>query len=68
MSPPVCFDLSDRDACLDAKKYPLLQISALMTWEEFRPLLEQVWRKPDAVGRQPASKLQAYTVCAEKIR
>ena len=37
------FDLSDRYASLDAKRDPLLEINSVVPWEEFRPLLEQVW-------------------------
>jgi IS5 family transposase len=52
------FDLSDRYASLDAKKDPLVEIDAVVPWEEFRPSLERVWRKPDAdrksrAGRKP---------------
>jgi hypothetical protein len=52
------FDLSDRYASLDAKKDPLLEIDAVVPWEEFRPALERIWRKPDAdrksrAGRKP---------------
>lgn len=52
------FDLSDRYASLDAKKDPLVEINAVVPWEEFRPTLERVWRKPDAerksrAGRKP---------------
>ncbi len=52
------FDLSDRYASLDAKNDPLVEIDAVVRWEEFRPVLEQVWRKPDAdrksrAGRKP---------------
>ena len=52
------FDLSDRYASLDAKKDPLVEINAVVPWEEFRPVLERVWRKPDAerksrAGRKP---------------
>ena len=43
------FDLSDRYASLDAKKDPLVLIDAVVPWEEFRPTLEQVWRKPRAL-------------------
>jgi IS5 family transposase len=41
------FDLLDRYASLDAKKDPLLEIDAVVPWEEFRPALERIWRKPD---------------------
>jgi len=52
------FDLSDRYASLDAKKDPLLEINAVVPWEEFRALLEPVWRKPENerksnAGRKP---------------
>ena len=52
------FDLSDRYASLDAKKDPLVEINDVVPWEEFRPLLEQVWRKPESerksrAGRKP---------------
>ncbi len=52
------FDLSDRYESLDAKKDPLVEINAVVPWEEFRPLLEQVWRKPESerksrAGRKP---------------
>lgn len=52
------FDLSDRYASLDAKNDPLVEIDAVVPWEEFRPALERVWRKPDAerksrAGRKP---------------
>lgn len=52
------FDLSDRYASLDAKKDPLVEINDVVPWEEFRPLLEQVWRKPERerksnAGRKP---------------
>ena len=42
------FDLSNRYASLDAKRDPLVEIDAIVPWEEFRPTLEQVWRKPEA--------------------
>ena len=42
------FDLSDRYASLDAKKDPLVEIDAVVPWEEFRPALERALRKPDA--------------------
>jgi len=48
-------DLSDRYASLDAKRHPLAEIDAMVPWEEFRPTLEQVWRKPDA-QRNPRAK------------
>jgi len=52
------FDLSDRYASLDSKRDPLVEIDAIVPWEEFRPTLERVWRKPEAerksrAGRKP---------------
>lgn len=52
------FDLSDRHASLDVKKDPLVEINDVVPWEEFRPLLEFVWRKPVSerksnAGRKP---------------
>ena len=52
------FDLSDRYASLDAKRDPLVEIDVIVPWEEFRPVLERVWRKPEAerksrAGRKP---------------
>jgi hypothetical protein len=52
------FDLLNRYASLDAKKDPLLEIDAVVPWEEFRPALERIWRKPYAdrksrAGRKP---------------
>lgn len=52
------FDLSDRYASLDAKRDPLVEIDAIVPWDEFRPTLERVWRKPEAerksrAGRKP---------------
>jgi IS5 family transposase len=48
------FDLSDRYASLDAKKDPLIEINAVVPWEEFRPVLERVWRKPDEARKSRA--------------
>ena len=50
------FDLSDRYASLDAKKDPLVEIGAVVPWEEFRPALERVWRKPDADRKSRAGR------------
>jgi len=49
------FKLSDRYASLDAKKDPLVGINAVVPWEEFRPALERVWRKPDAERKSRAA-------------
>ena len=53
------FDLSDRYASLDAMKHPLVEIDEVVPWEEFRPSLERVWRKPDADRKSRAGR-QAY--------
>ena len=50
------FDLSDLYASLDAKKDPLVEIDAVVPWEEFRPALERVWRKPDADRKSRAGR------------
>lgn len=50
------FDLSDRYASLDAKKDPLVEINAVVAWEEFRPVLERVWRKPDEARKSRAGR------------
>ena len=49
-------DLSDRYASLDAKKDPLIEINAVVPWDEFWPLLEQIWRKPDAAKKSRAGR------------
>ncbi|MHA6327083.1 IS5 family transposase [Roseivivax sp. CAU 1753] len=40
------FDRSARFASLDSMKEPLFEIEAVVPWEEFRPTLERIWRKP----------------------
>lgn len=50
------FDLSDRYASLDAKKDPLAELDAFVPWEEFRPTLEQAWRKPETERRSRAGR------------
>jgi hypothetical protein len=59
------FDLSDRYASLDAKKDPLIEINAVVPWDEFRPLPERVWRKPDVArkscaGRKPTDAVMMF--------
>ena len=59
------FDLSERYASLDAQQDPLIAINAVVPWEEFRPLLEQVWRKPEAdrksrAGRKPMDAVLVF--------
>lgn len=46
----------DRYASLDAKKDPLIEINAVVPWDEFRPLLERIWRKPDAAKKSRAGR------------
>lgn len=60
-----CFDLSDRYASLDAKQDPPFEYDAVVPWEEFRPALERVWRKPEAerksrVGRKPTAAVLMF--------
>lgn len=50
------FDLSDRYASLDAKKDPQIEVDAVVPWEEFRPLLEQVLHKPEAESKSRAMR------------
>src|SRR6056297_1248504 len=59
------FDLSDRYASLDAKRDPLVEIDAVVPWEEFRPALEAVWRKLDTerksrAGRKPMDAIVMF--------
>jgi hypothetical protein len=56
------FDLSDRYASLDAKKDPLVEINAVVPWDEFRPSLERVWRKPAAERKSRAGRKPMDTV------
>ena len=39
------FEISDRYLSLDSMTAPLVEIDAVESWEEFRALLERVWRK-----------------------
>ena len=55
------FDLSDRYASLDAKRDPLVEIDAVVPWEEFRPTLEEVWRKPAAMSASRAPGASRWT-------
>ena len=59
------FDLSDSYASLDLKKDPLIEINAIVPWEELRPLPEPVWRKPESqrksnVGRKPLGAMLMF--------
>ena len=66
------FDLSDRYANLDAKRDPLVEIDAIVPWEEFRPVLERVWRKPDEAQRRmleaAARRPRSRDDLAERLR
>jgi len=66
------FDVANRYAGLDAKNDPLLKIGSVVPWEEFRPHLEAVWRKPanqrkSSAGRKPWDAVvmfKAIVLCA----
>ncbi len=66
------FDVANRYAGLDAKNDPLLKIDSVVPWEEFRPHLEAVWRKPanqrkSSAGRKPWDAVvmfKAIVLCA----
>lgn len=66
------FDVANRYAGLDAKNDPLLKIDSVVPWEEFRPHLELVWRKPanqrkSSAGRKPWDAVvmfKAIVLCA----
>ena len=60
------FDVANRCAGLDAKNDPLLNIDSVVPWEEFRPHLEAVWRKPSnqrksSAGRKPWDAVVMFT-------
>ena len=66
------FDVANRYAGLDAKNDPLLKIDSIVPWEDFRPHLEAVWRKPanerkSSAGRKPWDAVvmfKAIVLCA----
>ena len=66
------FDVANRYAGLEAKNDPLLKIDNVVPWEEFRPHLEAVWRKPSntrksSAGRKPWDAVvmfKAIILCA----
>jgi IS5 family transposase len=66
------FDIANRYADLDAKNDPLLKIDSVVPWEDFRPHLEAVWRKPanqrkSSAGRKPWDAVvmfKAIVLCA----
>lgn len=50
------FDLSNRYAGLDAKADPLVKLNAMVPWEDFRPRLEAVWRRPPGERKSKAGR------------
>ena len=50
------FDVSTRYAGLDAKADPLVKLSAMVPWEDFRPRLEAVWRRPSEARKSKAGR------------
>jgi IS5 family transposase len=66
------FDVANRYAGLDAKNDPLLKVDSVVPWEDFRPHLEVVWRKPanerkSSAGRKPWDAVvmfKAIVLCA----
>lgn len=50
------FDISKRYAGLDAKNDPLVKIKEFVPWEDFRPRLDAVWRKPVEERKSPAGR------------
>jgi len=65
------FDVARRYAGLDAKADPLVKLNAMVPWEDFRPRLEAIWRRPAAerkskAGRKPWDAvviLKAIVLC-----
>jgi IS5 family transposase len=59
------FDIANRYAGLDAKNDPLVKIDAVVSWENFRPLLETAWRKSpgdrkSSAGRKPLDAVMMF--------
>jgi len=50
------FDVSKRYAGLDAKADPLVKLNAIVPWEDFRPRLETVWRRPSEARKSKAGR------------
>jgi hypothetical protein len=50
------FDIAKRYAGLDAKNDPLVKIDAVVPWEDLRPRLEAVWRRPPGERKSPAGR------------
>ena len=61
------FDLSDIYAGLDRKNDPLVFLQKTIPWENFRPELKALWRRPDAArkskaGRKPWDEIVMFKV------
>ncbi len=50
------FDIAQRYAGLDAKNDPLVKIDEMVPWQDFRPRLEAVWRRPAGERKSPAGR------------
>jgi transposase, IS5 family len=50
------FDVANRYAGLDAKADPLVKLTAIVPWEDFRPRLEEIWRRSAADKKSPAGR------------
>ena len=50
------FDIAQRYAGLDAKNDPLVKIDEIVPWQDFRPRLEAVWRRPAGERKSPAGR------------
>jgi IS5 family transposase len=62
------FDLLDRYASLDAKRDPLVEFDAVVPWEEFRPMQERIWRKPEAEHKSRARRKPLYNLPDDQIK
>ncbi len=61
------FDLSNRYAGLDGKNDPLVFLQKTVPWENFRPELKALWRRPDEerksrAGRKPWDEILMFKV------
>ena len=50
------FDVANRYAGLDSKADPLVKLNAMVPWEDFRPRLEAIWRRPAAERKSKAGR------------
>ena len=51
-----CFDIAMRYAGLDATNDLLVKFDAVVPWEDFRPCLEEAWRKLAEERKSPAGR------------